>query len=242
MIYSICIICSFRLFLHFAAFKLDRSFFKSSGVIKVAIYEDNTGLREVLATIIRESEETELAGEFGHCLDVIRNTTAFKPDVILMDIEMPQKSGIEAVKEVKAQFPEVEIIMNTVFDDDDRIFQAIQAGATGYLLKKSSISQIISSIKEVKNGGAPMSPAIARKVLSMPFAKPVNREKIENTLSKREFEILEFLAQGFSYKMVAAATDLSIDTVRAHIKKIYDKLQVNSATEAVNRYFLNKNP
>jgi len=210
-------------------------------VIKVAIYEDNTGLREVLSTIIRESEETELAGEFGHCLDVIRNTIAYKPDVILMDIEMPQKSGIEAVKEVKAQFPEVEIIMNTVFDDDERIFLAIQAGATGYLLKKSSISQIISSIIEVKNGGAPMSPAIARKVLSMPFASPVkNEDEIERKLSKREYEILEFLAQGFSYKMVAAETGLSIDTIRSHIKKIYDKLHVNSATEAVNRFFLNK--
>jgi DNA-binding NarL/FixJ family response regulator len=138
-------------------------------VIKVAIYEDNTGLREVLATLIRESEETELAGEFGYCIDVLQNTRVFRPDVILMDIDMPGKSGIEGVKEVKAEFPEIEIIMNTVFEDDERIFLALQAGATGYLLKKSSLSQIISSIVDVKKGGAPMSPIIARKVLLLPF-------------------------------------------------------------------------
>jgi two-component system nitrate/nitrite response regulator NarL len=210
-------------------------------VIKVAIYEDNTGLREVLSTLIRESEETELAGEFGHCIDVVQNTRVFRPDVILMDIDMPEKSGIEGVKEVKAEFPEVEIIMNTVFEDDERIFLAIQAGATGYLLKKSSLSQIISSIVDVKKGGAPMSPIIARKVLSLPFANPVkNEDDLEFKLSKREYEILEFLAQGFSYKMVAAETGLSIDTIRSHIKKIYDKLHVNSATEAVNRFFVNR--
>lgn len=210
-------------------------------MIKVAIYEDNTGLREVLSTLIRESEETELAGEFGHCIDVVQNTRVFRPDVILMDIDMPEKSGIEGVKEVKAEFPEVEIIMNTVFEDDERIFLAIQAGATGYLLKKSSLSQIISSIVDVKKGGAPMSPIIARKVLSLPFANPVkNEDDLEFKLSKREYEILEFLAQGFSYKMVAAETGLSIDTIRSHIKKIYDKLHVNSATEAVNRFFVNR--
>lgn len=210
-------------------------------MIKVAIYEDNTGLREVLSTLIRESEETELAGEFGHCIDVVQNTRVFRPDVILMDIDMPEKSGIEGVKEVKAEFPEVEIIMNTVFEDDERIFLAIQAGATGYLLKKSSLSQIISSIVDVKKGGAPMSPIIARKVLSLPFANPVkNEDDLEYKLSKREYEILEFLAQGFSYKMVAAETGLSIDTIRSHIKKIYDKLHVNSATEAVNRFFVNR--
>jgi DNA-binding NarL/FixJ family response regulator len=210
-------------------------------VIKVAIYEDNTGLREVLATLIRESEETELAGEFGHCIDIIQNTRAFNPDVIIMDIDMPGKSGIEGVKEVKTEFSEIEIIMNTVFEDDERIFLAIQAGATGYLLKKSSLSQIISSIVDVKKGGAPMSPTIARKVLSLPFALPVNNEDdIERKLSKREYEILEFLAKGYSYKMVANEIGLSIDTIRTHIKKIYDKLHVNSATEAVNRFFINK--
>ncbi|MBK7096982.1 MAG: response regulator transcription factor [Saprospiraceae bacterium] len=208
-------------------------------MIKVAIYEDNTGLREVLATLIRESEETELAGEFGHCLDVIQNTRVFNPDVIIMDIDMPGKSGIEGVKEVKSAFPEIEIIMNTVFDDDERIFLAVQAGATGYLLKKSSLSQIISSIVDVKKGGAPMSPTIARKVLSLPFANfGKTNESNDYNLSKREYEILELLSNGFSYKMIANEINLSIDTIRTHIKKIYEKLHVNSATEAINMFYL----
>lgn len=208
-------------------------------MIKVAIYEDNTGLREVLATLIRESEETELAGEFGHCLDVIQNTRVFNPDVIIMDIDMPGKSGIEGVKEVKSAFPEIEIIMNTVFDDDERIFLAVQAGATGYLLKKSSLSQIISSIVDVKKGGAPMSPTIARKVLLLPFANfGKTNESNDYNLSKREYEILELLSNGFSYKMIANEINLSIDTIRTHIKKIYEKLHVNSATEAINMFYL----
>ena len=107
-------------------------------MIKVSIYEDNTGLREVLTSVIRDSEEFELAGEFGHCLDVVKNTQVYEPDVILMDIDMPGKTGIEGVKEVKKAFPHVEVIMNTVFDDDDRIFDAIKNGATGYLLKNNT--------------------------------------------------------------------------------------------------------
>ena len=106
--------------------------------IRVAIYEDNNSLREILSSIIRESSEFELAGEFGHCLDVVKNTEVFKPDVIIMDIDLPGRTGIEGVREVKAIFPEVEIIMNIIFDDDEKIFNALKAGATGYLLKKST--------------------------------------------------------------------------------------------------------
>jgi DNA-binding NarL/FixJ family response regulator len=209
-------------------------------MIKVAIYEDNNGLREVLSTIIRESVEFELAGEFGHCLDAVKNTAAFKPDVILMDIDMPGKTGIEGVREVKAVFPDVEIIMNTVFDDDDRIFQALQAGATGYLLKRNSLSTVLDSIKDVKAGGAPMSPAIARKVLALPFFRPAVATAPSAQLTSREEEILNLLAQGHSYKMIATEVNLSIDTIRTHIKKIYQKLQVHSVTEAVNKVFLKK--
>ena len=210
-------------------------------MIKVAIYEDNSGLREVLSTIIRESAEFELAGEFGHCLDAVKNTEAFRPDVILMDIDMPGKTGIEGVREVKAVFPDVEIIMNTVFDDDDRIFQALQAGATGYLLKRNSLATLLESIKEVKAGGAPMSPSIARKVLALPFFRPsVSPETPAVQLTTREEEILNLLAKGHSYKMIATEVNLSIDTIRTHIKKIYQKLHVHSVTEAVNKVFLKK--
>ena len=127
--------------------------------IRVAIYEDNNSLREILSSIIRESSEFELAGEFGHCLDVVKNTEVFKPDVIIMDIDLPGRTGIEGVREVKAIFPEVEIIMNIIFDDDEKIFNALKAGATGYLLKKSTLSTLLTVIKEVKNGGATIVPS-----------------------------------------------------------------------------------
>ncbi|MBK8625302.1 MAG: response regulator transcription factor [Saprospiraceae bacterium] len=207
--------------------------------IKVAIYEDNAGLREILASIIRESEEFELAGEFGHCLDVIQNTKAFVPDVIIMDIDMPGRTGIEGVRELKSVYPEVEVIMNTVFDDDDRIFNALKAGATGYLLKKNSLATLLTAIKDVKNGGAPISPSIARKVLQLPFAVGKASESTYN-LSEREVEILKLLSKGLSYKMVANEMIISLDTVRTYVKRIYEKLHVHSVTEAVHKVFIEK--
>nr|HMU03466.1 response regulator transcription factor [Saprospiraceae bacterium] len=207
--------------------------------IRVAIYEDNGGLREILASIIRESEEFELAGEFGHCLDVVQNTKAFAPEVIIMDIDMPGRTGIEGVTELKSHYPEVEVIMNTVFDDDDRIFNALKAGATGYLLKKNSLATLLTAIKDVKNGGAPISPSIARKVLQLPFAAGKGSESTYN-LSEREVEILKHLSKGLSYKMVAGEMIISIDTVRTYVKRIYEKLHVHSVTEAVHKVFIEK--
>jgi DNA-binding NarL/FixJ family response regulator len=208
--------------------------------IRVAIYEDNAGLREILASIIRDSQEFELAGEFGHCLDVVKNTRAFDPEVIIMDIDMPGMSGIEGVLKVKKEYPKVEVIMNTVFDDDDRIFNALKAGATGYLLKKSSLSNLLSSIKEVKNGGAPISSTIARKVLQLPFASGKESNDTYN-LSEREIDILKHLSKGLSYKMVAIEMIISLDTVRTYVKRIYEKLHVHSVTEAVHKVFIDKN-
>lgn len=207
--------------------------------IRVAIYEDNAGLREILASIIRESEEFELAGEFGHCLDVVQNTKAFSPEVIIMDIDMPERTGIEGVQELKSHYPDIEVIMNTVFDDDDRIFNALKAGATGYLLKKNSLATLLTAIKDVKNGGAPISPSIARKVLQLPFAIG-NESEFTYNLSEREVEILKHLSKGLSYKMVAAEMIISLDTVRTYVKRIYEKLHVHSVTEAVHKVFIEK--
>lgn len=208
-------------------------------IIKVAVYEDNSGLREILSTIIRESEDFELVGEFGHCLDAVRNTEVFRPDVIIMDIDMPGRSGIEGVRDIKSKFPEVEIIMNTVFDDNDKIFQAIKAGATGYLLKKNSLVTFLQNIKDVKGGGAPMSPSIARRILNLQTEEKAGTP-IQEMLSYRELNIIKLLSKGLSYKMVAEESGLSIDTVRTYIKRIYTKLHVHSVTEAINKIFIEK--
>ncbi len=207
--------------------------------IKVAIYEDNQSLREVLSAIIRNSEGFDLAGEFGHCLDAVQNTIAFQPDVILMDIDMPEKSGIDGVKDVKSVYPAVEIIMHTVFEDTDKIFEAIRAGATGYILKNNSLSSILQYIREVHEGGAPMSPAIARKVLAKQH-EPQEPQKTNFNLTEKETNVLRHLANGLSYKMVAAESNLSIDTVRSHVKNIYEKLQVHSVTEAIHKVYHGK--
>ena len=151
---------------------------------------------------------------------------------------MPGRTGIEGLKALKSVYPSIEVIMNTVFDDDDRIFKALREGATGYLLKKSSLSNLINSITEVVNGGAPMSPSIARKVLQFQNSKESFTER--NKLSERELEIINLLAKGMSYKMVATECFISIDTVRTYIKRIYEKLQVHSVTEAVHKVFIQK--
>ncbi|MEZ4910837.1 MAG: response regulator transcription factor [Saprospiraceae bacterium] len=207
--------------------------------IRVSIYEDNSGLRDVLSTIINGAKGFVLTGAYEQCSDVIQNTRSSTPDVIIMDIDMPGMNGIEGVKILKPIFPDIEVIMNTVFDDDERIFLALQAGATGYLLKKNSLSTLLNSIQEVYNGGAPMSPSIARKVLQLPFAKG-NASSGKNNLTERELEILNLLAQGLSYKMVAAELILSLDTIRTYVKRIYEKLHVHSVTEAVHKVYINK--
>jgi DNA-binding NarL/FixJ family response regulator len=157
-----------------------------------------------------------------------------------MDIDMPGKSGIEGVNEVKQKHPKVEVIMHTVFDDDDRIFQALKAGATGYLLKKNSLSRLIEAIKEVVNGGAPMSPTIARRVLQYQSGDSAVNKLNNLNMTEREYEVLSLLSKGLSYKMVAEEMNISIDTVRSFIKRIYEKLHVHSVTEAIHKVFIEK--
>ena len=203
--------------------------------IKTIIYEDNETLREALCFLIEGTDGFLLSGAFGDCINAVEQVKKHEPDVILMDIDLPQVSGIEAVRLIKKRFAYVDILMLTVFDDDERVFESIKAGATGYLLKKTSPARIIDAIREVFEGGAPMSPSIARRVMQNLHSRPQHVDKISQ-LSNRELQILQLLVEGKSYKMVADNCEITIETVRTHIKRIYEKLQVHSVTEAVATY------
>ena len=201
--------------------------------IKVVIFEDNSSLRKSLFQLIDGSEGFQCVGAFEDCLDIMKNIEETKPDVILMDIEMPGINGIEAVRMVREKYTGLKILMQTIFEDNEKIFNSILAGASGYILKNTSPSRFLDFIKETYEGGAPMSPSVATKVMKMvaeqsPSAKPNNFN-----LSEREKEILSCLVKGMSYKLIADACFISIDTVRGHIRNIYEKLHVHSKGEAV---------
>ena len=202
--------------------------------IKILLYDDNEALRESVTAMIADEPDFLLQAAISNAETVETDVTALQPDVVLMDIDMPAVSGVEAVKRIRNILPKLPVIMLTVFDDNENIFNAICAGASGYILKRYASVEIPSAIRNVLSGGAPMTGSIARKVLQMiPVAK--NRDQEKSDLSEREKEILQHLVQGFSYKMIAADLKISIDTVRFHIKRIYDKLHVHSATEAVSK-------
>ncbi|CAH0995155.1 Transcriptional regulatory protein LnrK [Emticicia aquatica] len=204
----------------------------SETVIKVALYEDNDTLRTSLSHLLQSSEEFNFLGSYNSPVDIIQNCNNTMPDVILMDVDMPLMNGIDATKLVKEQFPQINILILTVFEDKEKLFSALQAGASGYLLKKSKIIEIIEAIHEIYHGGSPMTPAIARKVLEY-FTIPKIIKNEENNLSERELVILKCLVDGDSYKMIASNCYISMGTVRSHINNIYKKLHVNSKSEAV---------
>jgi DNA-binding NarL/FixJ family response regulator len=201
-------------------------------VKQLLIYEDNDALRNSLEELLALSGEFAVAGTYEHCLQAAEDVRSLQPDIILMDIDMPGMSGIEAVKKIRLLNTKVAIIMLTVFDDNIHVFDAICAGASGYLLKKHVSEKLISAVKEVLDGGAPMSPAIAKMVINSMQQKS-GAEQYDFTA--REKEILNLLCKGNSYKMIAADTRLAFETIRTYIKKIYEKLQVHSATEAVSK-------
>jgi two-component system, NarL family, response regulator LiaR len=200
--------------------------------IRVAIYEDNNALRESLTHLILGTNALELCGAYPDCSSVINNCITNKPDVILMDIDMPGMTGIEGTALVKTEFPDINIMMLTVYENRDKVFDALCAGATGYLLKKSTAIQIIDAITELNQGGSPMSGEIARKVLEF-FSKPAHTKSNEYALSSRELDIIKCLVNGDSYKMIGDSCNISIGTVRSHINSIYRKIHVNSKSEAV---------
>jgi DNA-binding NarL/FixJ family response regulator len=201
--------------------------------LAVLIFEDNDLLRESVSSMISLSSDLTLSGSFENVLHVESEVKTYKPDLILMDIDMPGMNGIDAVRAIRKFNKEVHIIMLTVFDDNTHVFEALQSGASGYLLKKHISTRLFDAIHEVLDGGAPMSPSIARMVLASMQQKPA----VENPyqLTSREKEILTSLSKGNSYKLIASEFAISIDTVRTHIKRIYDKLHVHSQTEAVSK-------
>lgn len=199
--------------------------------LSVLIFEDNTLLRESISSLISLKTELKLAGAYENVLTIREKVTLHKPEIILMDIDMPGMSGIEAVKQIRTFNASVPIIMLTVFDDNIHVLEAIRAGASGYLLKKHLSTKLFDAIDEVLSGGAPMSPSIARMVIASMQKSSDNPYQ----LTPREKEILSLLSHGNSYKIIATQSDISLDTVRTHIKKIYEKLQVHSQTEAVSK-------
>lgn len=202
-------------------------------MIRVVIFEDNRSLREGLQALIGGSSGFFCAGAFANCNNLMKNISEAKPDVILMDIEMPGISGIEAVSIIKENYPAMKILMETVFDDDEKIFNSICAGAEGYILKHTSPAEIMESIREINEGGSPMTPSIANRVLKMVKEKPHTQRDESFQLTDREKEILSNLVKGMSYKLIAETCFISNETVNAHIKNIYRKLQVHSKGEAV---------
>lgn len=208
-------------------------------MINVLLYEDNPQLREGLTMLISGSDGFEVIASFKNCENVVEEVTAFKPDVVLMDIDMPVVNGIEGLKRIRAVNTQVKILMLTVFDDNQNVFQAISNGANGYILKKTPPARLLEYISEAATGGAPMTASIATQVLKM-FANMNTKQGEDYHLSDREKQVLQLLVDGYSYKMIAGEMFIAIDTVRSHIKKIYEKLHVNSKSEAVAKAFKDK--
>lgn len=199
----------------------------------ILLYEDNLLLSESIQSMLRLNENINLVGAYENPIDVRTHLYTLKPDLLIMDIDMPGMNGIEAVARVRNGNKEIPILMLTVFDDNKHVFDAICAGASGYLLKKHISSRLFSAIEEVLEGGAPMSPSVARMVLASMQQKTSPENPYQ--LTPKEKEVLTSLSKGNSYKLIAVEVQISIDTVRSHIRKIYEKLHVHSQTEAVSK-------
>jgi len=204
-------------------------------MITVSLIDDDAGVRESIASYINAARDLRCISTFSSAQEALEKLPANKPDVLLMDINMPEMNGIECARKLSVAMPSINILMLTVFDDSDKIFQALAAGASGYLLKRSQPSKLLAAIREVHDGGSPMSATIARKVVRS-FQHAAEAGSKNEGLSPREEQVLDCLAKGYVYKQISEELHISIDTIRTYIRRIYDKLHVHSRTEAVAKY------
>jgi len=204
-------------------------------MIKVAIVEDNKLTREGMEKIVNLSPNYRCICTCTTAEEALKTLPEHRPEIILMDIQLPQMSGIECVALLKAQLPAAQVIMVTVYEDPDRVFSALRAGASGYLLKRTAPEQVLSALDDVQRGGSPMSSEIARKVVNFFRNQETENPDLEK-LSVREREVLEMVVRGFSNKEIAAKLDVTLDGVRWHLKNIYYKLHVHSRTDAALKF------
>jgi DNA-binding NarL/FixJ family response regulator len=205
-------------------------------MISICIIEDILDILNGLEVIISRDSEFKLIKSFTNAEDAIKEIPMLSPDIVLTDINLPGKSGIDCMKEIKQICPDILFIMFTIFEDSDAVFEALKAGASGYILKNTSPEKIIDSLVELHEGGSPMSPSIARKVLSSFNVLPISNT-VNSLLTKGEIEVLELLSKGFLYKEIADKQQISISTVKSHLNHIYQKLQVQNKTEAINKLY-----
>ncbi|MFP4096088.1 MAG: response regulator [Cyclobacteriaceae bacterium] len=207
--------------------------------IRLVIFEDNEVLRNSLATLLGGSEDYLVVGSYANVLDVKNAIYQDAPDVVILDIDMPQMDGISAIPLIKVINPLISVVMYTQFEDDDKLFSSLCAGADGYVLKKTSPMKLFQAIGEVCKGGAPMSPAIARKVLAS-FRTKQKKAKAHYDLTTRELEVLQLLVKGYSVKLIATELDIAFETSRSHLRNIYRKLHVNCGKEAIAKVLAEK--
>jgi len=206
-------------------------------IIRVSIVEDDAPVREILKGWLADADGFEFVSGFECAEDGLVQLPRQKPDVVLMDIKLPGMNGVECVRQLKPQLPQTQFVMHTVYEDSNHIFNALQSGATGYLLKQSAHDELLAALKYVHAGGSPMTSYIARRVAQCFPNTPAQSETNDNqSLSPREREVLEMLARGFLYKEIAEALSISIRTVDTYIRRIYEKLQVRSRAQAVAKY------
>jgi DNA-binding NarL/FixJ family response regulator len=204
--------------------------------VKILIFEDNLLMQQSLSEVLEGENGFEVAGTYGNAADIELLYQEHQPDILLMDIDMPDVNGLQGLEKLKQHYPNAKVLIFTVFEDNDNVLSAICLGANGYILKSSSAEKIIESVKDVVNGGSPLTPAIAAKIL-LHFPKPQapspRPEDDMSQLSQKEKEVLELLVKGYSYKMIAADLNKSIETIRTQIRNIYRKLNVHSNAEAI---------